>query len=66
MMSGVMTVSANPSEETEARMLQRAQWLRSLSSAERDELFDLPLRTVDALFEGWLREVGDSAEPERR
>ncbi len=62
MMSGEMTVTANPSAETEARMQQRAQWLRTLSSDERDELFDLPLRAVDARFEDWLCEAGGTAE----
>lgn len=35
-------------------MLQRAQWLRSLSQGEREELFELALREVDARFEEWL------------
>ena len=33
----------------------RAEWLDSLSAADRDALGDAPLREVDAGFDAWLR-----------
>ncbi len=48
-------VDSSPSPE--ARMLQRAEWLHSLSQGEREELFELPLREVDERFARWLGEA---------
>lgn len=49
----MIPVDTSPSPET--RMLQRAQWLQSLTQAEREELFELSLREVDERFALWLR-----------
>jgi hypothetical protein len=56
-----MTTASKSLSAGEARMLQRAQWLRSLSQAQRDELVDLPLRAVDAHFDAWLERSGGEA-----
>lgn len=54
MMSGRMTTTSTHLTAAEARLLQRAQWLRTLSQAAREELIELPLRAVDERFEAWL------------
>ena len=43
-------------------MLTRAQWLRSLSHAEREDLFERTLREVDDRFDEWLRRTGAGSE----
>lgn len=52
----MIPVDTSPSPE--ARMLQRAEWLQSLTQPQREELFDLPLREVDDRFAAWLGGAG--------
>lgn len=46
-------VDTSPSPES--RMLQRAEWLQSLTQPQREELFEMSLREVDERFAAWLR-----------
>lgn len=54
-------VDSSPTPE--ARMLERAEWLHSLSRRERDELFELPLREVDERFARWLSDARPGRAP---
>ena len=60
-MSGAMTTTSNPPAAPTMRIVQRAHWLRSLSPQERDALFDMTLRDVDALFAEWAHRANDPA-----